>query len=62
MVTSVGSCRRGEIEGVGTMHLCVLVHTVEMGGESFLLPVWRSVGGGFIGKRELGAWVVRAIT
>ena len=31
MVTSVGSCRRGEIEGVGTMHLCVLVHTVEDG-------------------------------
>ena len=24
-----------------------------MGGESLLLPVWRSVGGGFTGKSDL---------
>ena len=33
-----------------------------MGGESLLLPVWRSVGVGFIGKGELDAWVVGAVT
>ena len=35
---------------------------LRMGGESPLLPVWRSVGGGFTGKGELDAWVVRAVT
>ena len=35
--------------------------TVEMGGESLLLPVWRSVGGGFTGRGEFDAWVVRAV-
>ena len=33
-----------------------------MGGESLLLPVWRSVGHGFIGKGGLDTWVVRAVT
>ena len=33
-----------------------------MCGESLLLPVWSSVGGGFIGKGELDAWVVSAMT
>ena len=32
-----------------------------MSGES-LLPVWRSVGGGFTGKEELHVWVVRTVT
>ena len=27
-----------------------------------LVPVWRSVGNGFTGKRESGVWVVRAGT
>ena len=36
--------------------------TVEDGGESLLLPVWRSVGNGFAGKRDLDIWVVRAVT
>ena len=35
--------------------------TVEMGGESLLLPVWRSVGGGFTGTGDFDAWVVRAV-
>ena len=33
-----------------------------MCGESLLLPVWSSVGGGFIGEGELDAWVVSAMT
>ena len=33
-----------------------------MGGDSLLLPVRRSVGGGFTGKGELDVWVVRAVT
>ena len=35
--------------------------TVEMSGESLLLPVWRSVGSGLTGKGELDVWVVRAV-
>ena len=35
---------------------------LRMGGESLLLPLWRSVGGGFTGKGELDVWVVRAVT
>ena len=38
MVTSEGSCRTGEIEGVGTVEL-VCVGRLRIGGESFLLPV-----------------------
>ena len=33
-----------------------------MGGESLLLPVWRSVGSGFTGKEKLDVSVVRAVT
>ena len=33
-----------------------------MGGESLILPLYRSVRGGFTGKRELDAWVVRRVT
>ena len=33
-----------------------------MGGESLLLPVWRSVMFGFIGKGELDAWAFKAVT
>ena len=62
MVTSVSSCRTGEVEGVGTVELVCVGGLLRMDGESLLLPVWRSVGGGFIGKGELDAWVVRAVT
>ena len=51
-----------EIESVGTSELVCVGGLLTMGGESLLLPVWRSVGGGFIGKGELDAWVVRAVT
>ena len=52
MVTSADSCRTGEIEGVGVVELVCVGRLSRMGGESLLLPVWRSVGGGFIGKGE----------
>ena len=50
MVKSADSCRTGEIAGVGTVELVRVGGLLRMGGESLLLPVWRSVGGGFTGK------------
>ena len=55
LVMPAGSCRTGEIE------VCV-GRLLRMDGESLLLPVWRSVGGGFTGKGKLDVWVVRAVT
>ena len=60
MVTSAGCCRTREVEGVGTVEL-VCWRTVEMDCQSLLLPVWRSVGGGFTGRGDFDAWVVRAV-
>ena len=62
MVTSAGCCRRGEVDHVALVELVCVGGLLRMGGESLLLPVWRSVGGGFTGKGELDAWVVRAVT
>ena len=62
MVKSANSCRTGEIAGMGTMELVCVGGLLRMGGKSLLLPVWRSVGGGFNGKGELDAWVVRTVT
>ena len=52
MVTSAGSCRTGEIEGVGAVELVCVYRLLKMGGESLLLPVWRSVESGFTSKGE----------
>ena len=52
MVTSAGSCRTGKIEGVGAVELVCVGRLSRMGGESLLLPVRRSVEGGFTGKGE----------
>ena len=52
MLTSAGSCRTGEVEGVGAVELVCGCRLLSMGGEYFLLPVWRSVGGGFTRKGE----------
>ena len=52
IVTSAGSCRTGEIEGVGTVIFVCVGRLLRMGGEPLLLPVWRSVGGEFTGKGE----------
>ena len=57
---SADSCITREIEGVGMVEV-VYVGGLLMGGDSFLLPVWRSVGGGFTGKGESDVWVVRAV-
>ena len=62
MVTSADSCRTGEIEAVRTVDLGCGGRLLRMGGESLLLPVWRSVGGGFTGKGNLDVWAVRAVT
>ena len=62
MVTSAGCCRRGEVDQVAAVELVCVGGLLRMGGESLLLPVWRSVGGEFTGKGELDAWVVRAVT
>ena len=50
MVTSGGCCRTGEVEGVGTVELVCVGGLLRVGGESLLLPVWGSVGGGSMGK------------
>ena len=52
MVTSAGSCKTDEIEGVGAVELVCVGRLLRMDGEPLLLPVWRSVGGGFTGKGE----------
>ena len=52
MVTSAGSCRTGKIEGVGAVELVCVGRLLRMDGESLLLLVWRSVGGGFTAKGE----------
>ena len=52
IVTSAGSCRTGEIEGVGTVIFVCVGRLLRMGGEPLLLPVWRSIGGEFTGKGE----------
>ena len=62
MVTSAGSCRTREIEGVAAVELVCVGGLLRMGGESLLLPVCRSAGGGLIGKGGLDTWVVRAVT
>ena len=59
-MTSADSCRMGGIKGVGTMKLVCVGRLLRIGGECLLLPVWRSVGGGFTGKGKLDVWVVRA--
>ena len=46
---------------MGTVELVWVGELLSMSGESLLLPVWRSVGGGFTGKGELDVLVVRAV-
>ena len=53
MVTSADPCRTVEVEGVTTVELVCVARLLRMGGESLLLLVWRSVGGGFTSKGEL---------
>ena len=62
IVKSADSCRTGEVEGVVTMELVCVGGLLTMGGESLLLPVWKSAAGGFTDNEELNAWVVRTVT
>ena len=63
MVTSAGFCKTGSLRKWEQWNWFVLGDCRGcMGGESFPLPVWRSVGGGFTDKEEFDAWVVRAVT
>ena len=59
---SADSCRKQEIEGVGTVELVCGPRPLRMGGESLLVLARRSVGSGFTGKGEFGVCVVRAVT
>ena len=59
---SIDPCRTREIEGVRIVELVCVGRLLGMGGDSSLLPVWRSVGGGFTGKGESDVCVVRAGT
>ena len=52
-VTSADYSKMWEIEGVGKLELVYVGGLLRMGGDYFLLPVWRSVGGGFTSKGEL---------
>ena len=52
MVTSAGSCKADEIEGVGAVELVCFGRLLRKDGESLLLPVWKSVRVGFTSKEE----------
>ena len=59
-MASAESQRMKEIGGVRTMTLVLHGGLLWMGGDSVLVPVWRSVGDGLTGKGELDVWVARA--
>ena len=42
----------GEVGGVGPVRLVRVSRLLRMGGESLLLPVWKSVGDGFTGQSD----------
>ena len=51
-----------EIEVVGMVQLVYIGRPLRMGSDSLLMPVWKSVGDGFTGKREADVWVIRTGT
>ena len=51
-----------EIEGAGKVELVCVGGRWRMGAECLLVPVWRSIRAGFIGKRELDGWAFKAVT
>ena len=61
-VTAALSCRMREIAGVGTVDLVYVGGLLKMGGDSFLVPVWISVGDGLTGTGESDVWIVKAGT
>ena len=56
-MTSAYYSRMREIEGVRMVELVYVGALLRMGGDSLLLPAWRSSRGGFKGKGESERWV-----
>ena len=56
MLTSAGSCRIGEVEGVGKVELVCVGGLLRMGDESLLLPVWRDLLD--VGSLARGSWML----
>ena len=50
-----------EIDNVEIVQMVYVGRLLMVGGDSLLLPVWRSVGDGFTGKGESDMWVVSEI-
>ena len=44
------------------MELVYVDGLLRRGDDSLLVPVWRSIGGGFTGRGESDVWLVRAGT
>ena len=61
-VASGDSFRMRQIEGMEMAELVFVGGLLWMGGDSLLVPVWRSAGVGFTGKGESDVWVVMAST
>ena len=53
-VTSADSCRTRKTEDVETVDLVCVSGLLRIGGDSFLFPVWRSVGRGSLAE---GSWM-----
>ena len=50
------------IEGAQKVELVCVGGLLRMGGECLLMPVWRSVRAGLIGKGDVDAWAFKAVT
>ena len=50
------------IEGAEKVELVCVGGLLRMGGECLLMPVWRSVRAGFIGRVVVDAWAFKAVT
>ena len=61
-MTSAGSFRMREIEGVEMLELVYVGRLLRMGDDSLLLPVCKSVGDRVTGKGESDVCVVRKST
>ena len=61
-MVSADSFRMRQIDGVEMAEVVFVGGLLWMGGDSLLVPVWRSVGDGFTGKGESDVWVVMAST
>ena len=51
-----------ETKGAGKVELVSVGGLWRTGGECLLVPVWRSVRAGSVGKGELDGWAFKAVT